>query len=344
MKHTDSPRCSRRAVLKGLGLLAGGLALAPTLHVLPALAAPALKKSTETRLLLGTLVEMTALAPSADQAREAMDHAFADIQRLTAIFSRFDHGAALAVLNAHGRLDHAPQDLLTVLDHSRQLTRQSNGAFDMTIAPVVALLERSHGSPDPAELREALELVDASRLRQEAGSLRLDASGMAVTLDGIAKGYIADCAADILRRHGVAHFCLNAGGDIRVQGSPEGRPGGRPWRVAIEDPAKHQDYPDVLNLADGAVATSGGYEIFFNAEKSAHHLVDPATGRSPRQIRSVSVQAPTVMQADGLATALSVMPPRQAMALVAMLPRHECLLLTADGGRLSTPGWGRQRV
>ncbi|AGW13270.1 FAD:protein FMN transferase [Megalodesulfovibrio gigas] len=344
MKHTDSTRCSRRAVLKRLGLVAGGLALAPTLRVLPALAAPALKQSSETRLQLGTMVEMTALAPSKDQARDAMAHAFAEIDRLAAIFSRFDDDAALAALNAHGRLDHAPDELLTVLDHSRLLTRQSQGAFDMTIAPVVALLERTHGEPDPADLRAALELVDAARLRQDANSLRLDAAGMAVTLDGIAKGYIADRAADELRRHGVAHFCINAGGDIRVQGSPEGLSGGRAWRVAIEDPDKGGRYPAVLSLADGAVATSGGYEIFFDAGKTAHHLVDPATGRSPRQVKSVSVQAPTVMQADGLATALSVMPPRQALALIAMLPQHECLLLTADGAHLSSSGWGRERV
>ncbi|GAB7081339.1 FAD:protein FMN transferase [Megalodesulfovibrio paquesii] len=344
MKHSSSSRISRREALRRVGLVAAGLAAtaaAPTLRVLPALAAPALKKTTELRLQMGTLVEISVLAPSKAQGQDAMARAFQEIDRLNAVFNRYNHSSALGAFNDVGRLQHPPQELLTVLEHSRLLYRKSSHAFDITIAPVVALLDRTKGNPDQQELRETLALVDATRLRLDGDTLRLDGRGMAVTMDGIAKGYIADCAADELRRLGVEHFLINAGGDIRLQGSAEGVPGGRPWHVAIEDPEKQQQYPAALNLTSGAVATSGGYEVFFNEDKSSSHLVDPATGRSPQLVRSVSVTAPTTMQADGLATALSIMSPHQALALTGMLPQHECLLVTASGALLSSSGWGR---
>lgn len=337
MKHGTHTQ-DRRVFLKSLAILAGSATLAPVIRVLPAMASSSLIQTSEQRILMGTFVNMTVLAPSRALGEEAVGRAFEEVGRQIAIFDRFDSSTALSELNRSGRLSAAPRELLDVVDFSAGLSRESAGRFDITIAPVVSLMERTHGKPDAKDLREALNLVRASDLRRSGNDLRFSASGMAATLDGVAKGFIADRAAEVLKSQGVENFLVDAGGDIRAQGSPEG--GTRPWRVAIEDPDKNGDYPSIISMRSGAVATSGGYEVFFDPKKKSHHLVNPSSGASPQYVRSVSVQAPTVMQADGLATALSLMSPQEAMRLTASLPGHSCLLVTSTGARLTSPNWG----
>ncbi len=336
MKHGTHTQ-DRRVFLKSLAILAGTATLAPVMRVLPAMASSSLVKTTEQRILMGTFVNMTVLAPSRSLGEEAIGRAFEEVARQIGIFDRFDSGTALSALNETGRLSGAPRELLDVVDFSSALSRNSGGRFDITIAPVVNLLERTHGKPDPKELRQTLDLVDSSGLRRSGSELRFAASGMAATLDGVAKGFIADRAAEVLKNQGVENFLIDAGGDIRAHGSPAGTDS--PWRVAIEDPDKGGKYPAVISMRSGAVATSGGYEVFFDPKKKSHHLVSPSNGASPQYIRSVSVQAPTVMQADGLATALSLMSPQDAMRLTASLPGHSCLLMTSTGARLTSPHW-----
>lgn len=325
---------NRRQALHLLTACTAATAIAPVLRVLPCLAA-SMPSVQEERLLLGTIVGITAVAPSARQAQEAIDAAFTTIGRLDAILSRYNPCTPLAALNTHGRLHDIPTELKTVLEYGIQLHKITAGRFDMTIAPVIDLLEHTQANPDPADLREALALVDSRRIRLANGHIAL-AQDMAITLDGVAKGYIADQAAQTLREHGIAHFLVDAGGDIRVQGSPEGHSFGRPWVVAIEDPDKRAHYPTTISLRDGAVATSGGYEHPLSAK--THHLLDPRSGHSPQHVRSVSVVAPTVMQADGLATALCLMPPREALRLTASLG-CACFLVTENGGHIASDGW-----
>jgi FAD:protein FMN transferase len=205
MKHGTHTQ-DRRDFLKKLAVLAGGAALAPALHVLPAMAASGLVTTTEKRMLMGTIVGMTVMTPSQTQGQEAIGRAFEEMDRLIAILSRFDSSTALYSLNANGRLSGSPQELLQVLDHGRFLNRQSGGRFDITVAPVVNLMERTHGKPDAHELREILALVDAARLHQHGSDLKFGAAGMAATLDGIGKGYIADSAAEALKNAGVEQF------------------------------------------------------------------------------------------------------------------------------------------
>lgn len=329
---------SRRHALRLVAACAAATATAPLLRVLPCIAAPCLPAVHEERLLLGTIVGMTALAPSRQQAHEALEAAFATVRRLEGVFSRYQSATPLASLNTAGRLTGIPQELVSVLDHGLWLHRATAGHFDMTVAPLLDLMERTHGQPHVADLRQALELVDSSRVRLTSGTVTL-APDMAITLDGVAKGYIADQAAETLRRHGIEHFLVDAGGDLRVEGSPEGHAHGRPWTIAIEDPDKRGRHPATIHLRQGAVATSGGYERSFDGRGLHHHLLDPHSGRSPQHVRSVSVVAPTVMEADGLATALAVMPPRQALALVDRLAGCACLLVTSSGAVLASPGW-----
>lgn len=327
----------RRNFLTTMGILAGSAALAPVMRVLPAHASAALVKTTEQRMLMGTFVGLTVLTPSSAQGEDVLARAYAAIEQYIRTFDRFSSTSPLSVLNQTGRLQGAPQELLDVIDHGQRLSRLSGGHFDATVAPVVNLMARTAGRPDKSELREALALVNAGGVRRSGANLDFAAADMALTLDGIAKGFIADQAAVTLQGLGVEHFLIDAGGDLRAAGCADGQ--SRPWRVAIEDPGKQGVYPAVISMTSGAVATSGGYEVFYDRAGSSTHLIDPKTGTSPQYIRSVSVKAPTVMQADGLATALSLMSTRDALRLIASLPGHSCLIITSTGAKIVSPDW-----
>jgi thiamine biosynthesis lipoprotein len=142
--------------------------------------------------------------------------------------------------------------------------------------------------------------------------------------------------ARALDRRGVKRYLVDAGGDIRARGAKEG---GAPWTVAVRDPAGSGAFPDTIHLANGAVATSGSYEQYFEESRAYHHIVDPRSGRSPGHSVSVSVRAPTAMAADALATTVFVMEPQAGVALVERLPGCACLIIDGAGRQRRSRGW-----
>lgn len=292
---------------------------------------------------MGTVVSMAALDRSRDRAEEALGEAWAEMHRVVALLNRFDDASPVSELNREGRLQEAPDELLTVLSRAAGLHRLSGGAFDVTVQPVIDLLRGRRdlglrGAPPEEQLREALVRVGADRLHVRGRSLQLDGDGMGVTLDGIAKGHVVDAMAAALAQRGVAHYLINAGGDVRSAGT---RDGASPWRIAVRDPDRADRPAAVVVARDGAVATSGGYEIHFDDERTCHHIVEARSGRSPNACRSVTVRAPDALRADALATAVFVLGPEAGLSLVARIPGSECLILTA-GGALRSPGWPGQ--
>ena len=209
----------------------------------------------------------------------------------------------------------------------------------MTVQPVIDLF-RAHRKPSgdltlvDSELRAARALVGRRGLQVSGADLSFARSGMGITLDGIAKGYIADRVSAVLTSAGVKNHLVNAGGDIMASGhkSP-----GVPWRVAVQSPTGPA-YAGELSLSGKAIATSGSYEIYYDASRRHHHLINPASGFSP-SVGSVSVVAGTAMEADTLATALSILPPSDALKLVQGLPGRECCILSPDGYIYTSPGW-----
>ena len=166
--------------------------------------------------------------------------------------------------------------------------------------------------------------------------ISLSDEGMGITLDGIAKGYIVDRASEVLARFGVVNHLINAGGDIRTCGTAAK---GKKWKVAIQDPAKKGEYPDIISLSTGAIATSGNYEIFYDREKVFHHIVNGKTGRSPQFSSSVSITAPTVAEADALATAVFVLEPDHGVSLIDSVSSYECFIIDRRGNRRTSTNW-----
>jgi thiamine biosynthesis lipoprotein len=296
----------------------------------------ALYKVTHGRPAMGTFVSVTALHPSRNLADEAIGAAFEQMDQRIAVFNRFDGASAVSQLNREGRLADAPPEFSRVVGRALHYYRLSHGTFDVTVKPLVDLLSRGTAEPDEREIGELLELVGSKHIELSPHAVRFRRAGVGITLDGIAKGHIVDRIADCLDRHGLANYLVNAGGDIRTAGTRER---GEPWAVAVQHPDKTGEFPDIIRLRAGAVATSGSYEIYFDRERKYHHIVNSRTGASPNVSASVSVLAPTAMAADALATSAFLMDPAAGLRFIGALPQCECMIIDRQGGQWKTEGW-----
>lgn len=332
----------RRSFMKSAGLLGLGAASAT---LLPARQAEAVLfgskeyKVSQTRLAMATYVNMTAIHPSRDQAEHAFGLAFAEIQRLTRLLSRFDADSPVSRLNKSGSLHRAPQEVMELVARSLYYHHQSGGAFDITVKPLIDLYRDNFAGgqpPSETQIQAALHHVGTEHLCFDSGNISFSKAAMGITLDGIAKGYIVDRASEILSRNGISNHLINAGGDIRANGAAAK---GKPWTIAIQDPAKKRAYPDVITMMNGAIATSGNYEVHYDNEKLFHHIIDSRSGHSPALAASVTVQAPTVMDADALATSVMVMEPAAGVNFISGQPGCACFVVESSGATRHSLGW-----
>jgi FAD:protein FMN transferase len=345
MKEMDAifHQLDRRTFLKLSGLLGLGAAAAT---LVPS-AAEAVRfnqqmmKVSQRRPAMGTFVSMTLLHSSKDQAEEAMEQAFLEIDRLSRSLSRYEGSSSVAFLNTEGHARDLPPELIQVVSEALHYHRLTGGAFDITVKPVVDFFQEKMGSekkarPTERELKDLLNLVDSRKVSLQDHSVHFMEPGMGITLDGIAKGFIVDRASELLTSRGIENHLIEAGGDIRTRGSKQGD---KPWTVAIQDPLKQRKYPDVVQMKDGAIATSGNYEVYFDREKMFHHIVSPKTGLSPHLASSVSVMAGTTMEADALSTGVFVMGPDKGTEFINALPSCECLVISRKGVQSRSRGW-----
>ena len=286
-----------------------------------------LKTVTETSRALGAHVTMTVLHEEESVARAAVAAAFAELEAIEDVMSLYRGGSQICRLNRDGALAQPDARLLEVLRCATEIAEKSGGAFDITVQPLWALAGKD---ADAA----ALGLVDWRRVRFDERRVVLGA-GMAITLNGIAQGYAADAAMRVMRAHGVRHALIDAG-ELGAMGRSRGR---EPWSAGIQHPRAADAFAAVARLEDCCLATSGDYETAFSADFSRHHIVDPRSGRSPGELASVSVAAPTAMIADALSTAAFVLGAERGLALLREFPGSDALLITKNGRRLATPGF-----
>lgn len=303
-----------------------------------------LHRLSETRSRMGTVVTLTMIHPDPAEGRAMIGAAFAEMDRLEAILSRHRASTAVGRLNATGHIDAPPTELLDVLGQARSCAEASVGAFDVTILPLLTLYERSFaagGPPAEAEIEATRALVDHRALDFDADRAMLAGPGMAITLDGVAKGYIVDRTVELLAARGSERVLVDAGGDMASAGRGVRRD---PWTVAIQDPHRERDLAGFVRLGGESIATSGDYMRSFTQDRRYNHIIDPRTGRSPERVSSVSVVAPTAMQADALSTAAMVLGPTDGLALLERTPDVEGMIIDKDGARTATRGMVRRSV
>ncbi|MCG3209041.1 MAG: FAD:protein FMN transferase [Anaerolineae bacterium] len=283
-----------------------------------------------TRSLMGTVINLTLVAASESHGRAAIEATFAEMQRLIACFDHRQPASLITQLNRQGRLTGAPPELIELLTQARRYSELSGGAFDVTVKPLLDAWRAGQ-----AVSSAAVAAVGFRHLRLAGDQIYFERPGMAITLDGIAKGRVIDAATAVLQARGFANILVEAGGDLVGRGQ---RPDGRPWRVGVANP-RDAGVLAVLPVLGQAVATSGDYINYFSQDFARHHIIDPRTGQSPAELASVSVLAPSATAADALSTAIMVLGRVKGLALAAQLPGVEALVITKTMQIDRTPGF-----
>lgn len=326
-----SAQCGRRRIL--IAGAAGGLAL------LAGDAAAAKGPAWQWRgTALGADSTILLVHRDSSVAAEAITSCRAEIARLERIFSLYQPDSALSCLNRNSRLDNPPLELVELLAFSARVSAATGGAFDVTVQPLWELYARHFADPaaDPAgpsevALTATLARVDWRAVELDLGRIGFSRPGMAVTLNGVAQGYITDRVTDLLLERGFANMLVELG-EIRALGS---RPDGGLWRAGIIDPLNPSALLLQTTLEGKALATSGGYGTWFDPGHHHHHLFDPSSGRSALRHAGCSVIATRATVADALSTALCILPTAAAHQTLTELGPATAYIIAHDGERVA---------
>jgi thiamine biosynthesis lipoprotein len=298
------------------------------------------KPATRSRILMGTGVHLTVLGDDRDAADAAADATLGRMADLEALLSRHRPDSELSRLNATGSLTDASQALIDNLQLAERISRLGDGAFDVTVQPVVDLYReqstRTGELPPPAEIERILARVDQRAVRIDGRNVTLGREGMRITLDGIGKGYVVDSGISVLKQRGFDNVFVEAGGDLVASGH---KSEGTPWRIGIRHPRPGVALLARFDASNRAVATSGDYMQPFTADHTQHHILDPRTGRSAPELASSTVSAPNAAAADGLATLTMVLGPLKARDLIEALPDCEAYFVTKNLEVVRTSGF-----
>ena len=329
MKVTDARR---------LAWLALGLALTAGAH-----AGETLERYEFDETHMGSQFHLVLYSPDASTARRASRAAFDRIAALDAALSDYNPDSELMRLcaRAGGPPVKVSDDLFDVLERAYALYERSDGAFDVTVGPVVRLWRRAfrdHKMPAADRLAEARALVGSDKLKLDpkARTVQLLKRGMKLDLGGIAKGYASQAAIDVLKKDGIDRALCAGAGDIVVSGPPPGKQG---WTIGIAPLAAFGDTESAhrLLLANRAVSTAGDTERFVEIDgKRYSHIVDPRTGLGVVDRATVTVVADDGATADGLDTAVYGLGPERGLPLVEATDQAAALIMRQTPGGLKT--------
>ncbi|HPO70603.1 MAG TPA: FAD:protein FMN transferase [Anaerohalosphaeraceae bacterium] len=285
------------------------------------------------RMTMGTIARIVVVTERPSDGLKAIEAAFEKIYDIEKRMSDYDPNSLLSKVNREAFESPVEVDaeLFEVLAAAVEYSRLSEGAFDITVGPVVQIWRQARvtgAAPAPQQLEAAKERVGYGNLILDAQNrtVRFTKEGMFLDLGGIAKGYAVDKAVEILQKAGLRGGMVDIGGNIRCFGTPaDGAPH---WLIGLQDPASDKNILAKLKLDNRAVATSGDYRRFSIIAGQKHsHIIDPTTADSAQTLSSVTIIAPTAMQADALSTAVSVLGDKKGMPFIESLPDVEAILI-----------------
>lgn len=332
----------RRSFMQlGLGLGAGLVTVGSGPSVAAGNPVP-LHWSSRTLNAMGSSMALRAGHPERGTAEQALDAAVADIRHVEDQMSLFRPDSALCQLNRTGYLENPHPDLLEVLHTAQQVSRRSQGAFDVTVQPLWLAFEhaRQQGRlPRAQEVLAARKRVGWAGVQLESGAIRLAAPGMGITLNGIAQGFAADKVKKRLQRYGIAHALIDAG-EWASLGQPDHA---GDWTLGLANPRDAQQVLTRMAMQGHCVATSADNLCTFSPDFVHHHILDPHTGYSPCDVSCVSVVASTAMVADALTKVFFMAGFAQALPL-AKAWNVEVLVVDKKGRWRASPGVALQQA
>lgn len=292
------------------------------------------------RLVMGTFARVVVIAEDSNTAKKCIETALAEIHKVDDLMSDYKSDSEISRVNRDGAKTavHLEPSTYEVLQRSIQFSKLTDGAFDITIGPLVDLFhqaEKKQVAPTKEQIAQAKSKVGFEKLKldDQNRTVRFAVEGMRLDLGGIAKGYAVDKAVEAMQTCGAIGGMVDIGGDIRCFGTP--LKGKKYWIIGLQNPNSGKDIAgrDVvlkLQLTNAAVATSGDYQQFVLIEgKRYSHIINRKTGTSTEGISSVTIIANNATDADALATAVSVMGAEKGLELIESTNDTEAILIPA---------------
>lgn len=306
------------------------------------------------RPMLHTIVEIKAWEKNAD---EAIEEAFAEMERVNSLLNTYDPGSEVSRINrqAGGAPVQISPETAEALKRAVFFCGITGGALDITIGPLLKLWGFGKddpglavSEPDAQAIRRAKALVDYRALELSETALpgeptaRLAKQGMWIDVGSFSKGFAADKAMAVLKKRGIQNALVIAGGTVCALGK---KPDGTLWQVGIQHPRKKGGLLAVIPLQNSSISTSGDYENFYQKNgKRINHIIDPRSGMPVPRMQSVSVIAADGMTSDGIDTGLFVLGPEQAIRVVERMVGMEAMIV-AEGGRIYySKGWPVKKI
>lgn len=297
----------------------------------------------ETRSAMYTVTSISVAAPNEAAAKEAIDAAFRELQRLEDLLNYHSDKSEISAINRNAGIKpvSVSPETMEIIEKSLSAAALTEGGFDITMGPVISLWDfKAKRMPDDAHIKKALSRVGYKDIQIDcaAKTVYLRHRGMEINLGGIIKGYAAEKTSELLKGMGIKGGIVSIGGDIKAFGL---RPDGKGWNVGIQEPRPKMDKDELLGsiaISDRCISTSGDYEKFFEKEgKRYHHILDPKTGMPSQGIRSITVIASNGAFCDALSTGLFILPPDRALLRM----RQEGIegLIIDDKGQMHMTEW-----
>lgn len=260
-----------------------------------------------------------------------IEEAFTLCRHYEKIFSRTDPESELFLINEK-KATSLSDDIKEVLDFSLKMSAYTDGAFDITVAPLVDLwnVRERTSPPQDSEISEALSHIGYKSISVEP----FDTAGKTLDMGAIAKGYIADKLIEEFKKSSTENVIIDLGGNVALIGE---------YTVGIRDPFNPEEIFATISLKDKSAVTSGSYQRYFEYDKKRyHHIIDPRTGYpSDSGIASVTVISPSSMEADALSTAIFIMG-KDSISLCRKFPDTDAFIIMEDGSTYQTENFAKK--
>jgi len=278
--------------------------------------------------LFGSYFKIKLLEPNRLKANQAVEKALAEMARLDSLFSLYNPASEINQINRLGK-GKLSQDFKNLLTKALEVSEKSDGAFDITVLPLIQYWRsyfKSEKIPDSLELKRQLRFVDYRKIKMQNDSVYLPDS-VKIDLGGIAVGYSIDRAVDILKQAGIKTGLIDAGGDIMGFGN-------RKWKVGVKNP-RGDGLLRTFSIQNQGIATSGDYEKFFMKDGIRyHHIMNPKTGYPAWGCASVTVIGPDAITADAYSTTIFVLGVKDGLALAGKMDGVEAFIIADESGNL----------
>lgn len=286
---------------------------------------------------MGTFYTVAAYGRDADFLAEAVNEVFEEIDRLDTQMSNYKPESELSQINREAAGEYVPVDprLFGLLQLCQRLSEETDGAFDITVGPLMKAWGFFRGQgrlPSPLEIRDVLKHVGYRHVHLNANrrTIHFDEPGIELDLGAKGKGYAVDRAVDILRENGITSALVSAGASsIYALGAP---PGDRGWKITVRDPFDPNKVAETIYLKNFSLSTSGNYERFFKVGgKMYSHIMDPHTGMPVGGMLSACAFTERATDSDGLSTAFYVLGVEGTRKYLAHHPNTAAILYQPAG-------------